>query len=57
VLREPSVVAKDVRTNKTLAVGEEARLMLGKTPSNIQAIRPLRDGVIADFEVTEAMLG
>ena len=56
VLREPSVVAKDVRTNKTLAVGEEARLMLGKTPSNIQAIRPLRDGVIADFEVTEAML-
>jgi rod shape-determining protein MreB and related proteins len=57
VLREPSVVAKDVRTNKTLAVGEEARLMLGKTPSNIQAIRPLRDGVIADFEVTEVMLG
>ncbi|HEX3468018.1 MAG TPA: rod shape-determining protein [Candidatus Elarobacter sp.] len=57
VLREPSVVAKDVRSNKTLAVGEEARLMLGKTPSNIQAIRPLRDGVIADFEVTEAMLG
>ena len=56
VLREPSVVAKDVRTNKTLAVGEEARQMLGKTPSNIQAIRPLRDGVIADFEVTEAML-
>ncbi len=46
-----------MRTNKTLAVGEEARLMLGKTPSNIQAIRPLRDGVIADFEVTEAMLG
>ena len=44
VLREPSVVAKDVRTNKTLAVGEEARQMLGKTPSNIQAIRPLRDG-------------
>ena len=56
VLREPSVVAKDIRTNKTLAVGEEARQMLGKTPSNIQAIRPLRDGVIADFEVTEAML-
>ena len=56
VLREPSVVAKDVRTNKTLAVGEEARQMLGRTPSNIQAIRPLRDGVIADFEVTEAML-
>ena len=56
VLREPSVVAKDVRTGKTLAVGEEARQMLGRTPSNIQAIRPLRDGVIADFEVTEAML-
>src|SRR5579875_63402 len=56
VLREPSVVAKDIRTNKTLAVGEEARQMLGKTPSNIHAIRPLRDGVIADFEVTEAML-
>ena len=56
VLREPSVVAKDVRTNKTLAVGEEARQMLGRTPANIQAIRPLRDGVIADFEVTEAML-
>ncbi|MBV9149403.1 MAG: rod shape-determining protein [Candidatus Eremiobacteraeota bacterium] len=56
VLREPSVVAKDKRTNRTLAVGEEARLMLGKTPSHIVAIRPLRDGVIADFEVTEAML-
>ncbi|MBV8082241.1 MAG: rod shape-determining protein, partial [Candidatus Eremiobacteraeota bacterium] len=56
VLREPSVVARDVRSGKTLAVGEEARSMLGKTPSNIQAIRPMRDGVIADFEVTEAML-
>jgi rod shape-determining protein MreB len=56
VLREPSVVAKDLRSGKTLAVGEEARLMLGKAPRNIQVIRPLRDGVIADFEVTEAML-
>ena len=56
VLREPSVVAKDTRNNRTIAVGEEARQMLGRTPSNIQAIRPLRDGVIADFEVTEAML-
>jgi rod shape-determining protein MreB len=56
VLREPSVVARDVRSGKTLAVGEEARSMLGKTPSNIQAIRPMRDGVIADFEVTETML-
>jgi len=55
-VREPSVVAKDIRTNKILAVGEEARQMLGKTPAHIQAIRPLRDGVIADFEVTEAML-
>ncbi len=56
VLREPSVVAKDVRSGRILAVGEEARQMLGRTPSNIHAIRPLRDGVIADFEVTEAML-
>ena len=56
VLREPSVVAKDMNTGRVLAVGEEARQMLGNTPANIQAIRPLRDGVIADFEVTEAML-
>lgn len=56
VLREPSVVAKNTLTNRTLAVGEEARQMLGKTPAHIAAIRPLRDGVIADFEVTEAML-
>jgi len=56
VLREPSVVAKDMNTGKTLAVGEEARQMLGRTPAHIQAIRPLRDGVIADFEVTESML-
>jgi rod shape-determining protein MreB and related proteins len=56
VLREPSVVAKDMNTGRVLAIGEEARQMLGKTPAHIQAIRPLRDGVIADFEVTEAML-
>ncbi|MDR0339599.1 MAG: rod shape-determining protein, partial [Desulfovibrio sp.] len=58
VLREPSVVAvrKDVRTNRVLAVGIEAKRMLGKTPGNIEAIRPMKDGVIADFEVTEAML-
>ncbi len=58
VLREPSVVAvrRDARTNKVLAVGKEAKMMLGRTPGNIQAIRPIRDGVIADFEVTEAML-
>ncbi len=59
VLREPSVVAvkRDFRgTNKVLAVGSEAKKMLGRTPGNITAIRPMKDGVIADFEVTEAML-
>jgi rod shape-determining protein MreB and related proteins len=59
VLNEPSVVAvsTDHRSkNRVLAVGQEARAMLGKTPGNIVAIRPMRDGVIADFEVTEAML-
>jgi len=58
VLREPSVVAvkEDHRYKKVLAVGEEAKRMLGRTPGNIQAIRPLKDGVIADFEVAEAML-
>src|ERR1700759_2093822 len=58
VLNEPSVVAlASVKGRKqVLAVGEEAKLMLGRTPGNIQAIRPLRDGVIADFEVTEEMI-
>jgi len=56
VLREPSVVAIDKNTNKLLAVGEEARKMLGRTPGNIVAIRPLRDGVISDYQVTERML-
>ncbi len=58
VLREPSVVAvrKDARANKVLAVGTDAKKMLGKTPGNIVAIRPMKEGVIADFEVTEAML-
>lgn len=56
VLKEPSVVAIDKNSNKILAVGEQARQMLGRTPANIVAIRPLRDGVIADYEVTEAML-
>jgi rod shape-determining protein MreB len=56
VLREPSVVAMQAGTNKVLAVGDEAKRMLGRTPSNISAVRPLKDGVIADFEVTEAML-
>ena len=56
VLREPSVVAIQAGTNKVLAVGEEAKRMLGRTPGSIVAIRPLKAGVIADFEITEAML-
>ncbi len=59
VLSEPSVVAvrQDGRgTNKVLAVGKEAKMMLGRTPGNIVAIRPMKDGVIADFEITETML-
>ena len=58
VLREPSVVAvrRDARSGKVMAVGKEAKMMLGRTPGNINAIRPIKDGVIADFEVTEAML-
>lgn len=56
VLQEPSVVAIDKNTNKLLAVGEEARSMLGRTPGNIVAIRPLKDGVISDYEVTQRML-
>ena len=58
VLREPSVVAvrKDVKANRVVAVGRDAKMMLGRTPGNIVAIRPMKDGVIADFEVTEAML-
>lgn len=56
VLNEPSVVAIDKNSKKVLAVGEEARQMVGRTPGNIIAIRPLKDGVIADFDVTEAML-
>lgn len=58
VLREPSVVAvrKDSRGSRVLAVGREAKEMVGRTPGNIVAIRPMKDGVIADFEVTEAML-
>ena len=56
VLREPSVVAIDRDTNNILAVGEEARQMIGRTPGNIVAIRPMRDGVIADFDITESML-
>ena len=56
VLREPSVVAVQAGTSRVLAVGDEAKRMLGRTPGNIVAIRPLKDGVIADFEITEAML-
>lgn len=56
ILREPSVVALDTTTRKVRAVGEEAKKMLGRTPGNITAIRPMKDGVIADFDVTEEML-
>lgn len=56
VLHEPSVVAIDQNTNKILAVGAEAKRMLGRTPGHVVAVRPLRDGVIADYTITEAML-
>ena len=56
VLREPSVVAVRSGTSQVLAVGDEAKRMLGRTPGNIVAVRPLKDGVIADFEMTESML-
>lgn len=56
VLKEPSVVAFDRDTNKIKAIGEEARLMIGRTPGNIIAVRPLRQGVIADYTVTEKMI-
>ena len=56
VLNEPSVVAVNTRTRKVLAVGREAKSMIGRTPAHIQAVRPLKDGVIADFEMCEEML-
>src|SRR5580658_9980774 len=56
VLREPSVVAIKAGSKKVLAVGDEAKRMLGRTPGDIIAVRPMKDGVIADFEITEAML-
>ncbi|KXZ39044.1 rod shape-determining protein MreB [Alkalithermobacter thermoalcaliphilus JW-YL-7 = DSM 7308] len=56
VLKEPSVVAVDKKNDKVLAVGEEARKMIGRTPSNIVAIRPLKDGVISDYDTTEKMI-
>ena len=56
LLREPSVVAIDKNTNMVLAVGDEAKKMIGRTPANIVAVRPLRNGVIADFEITQEMI-
>lgn len=56
VIREPSVVARHRKTKHILAIGEEAKKMLGRTPATIEALRPLKDGVIADFDATEAML-
>ena len=56
VISEPSVVAIDQRTGEVLAVGAEAKRMVGRTPGTILAIRPLQDGVIADFDVTEQMI-
>lgn len=56
VLQEPSVVALSVDENKIVAVGEEAKAMLGRTPDAIEVVRPMRDGVIADYQITEAML-
>ena len=56
VLDEPSVVAVDSETKRVLAIGKDAKEMLGRTPEKVKAIRPLKDGVIADFEITEIML-
>ena len=56
VLNEPSVVVVDTETKKVIAVGTEANEMLGRTPGKVKAIRPMKDGVIADFELTEIML-
>ena len=56
VINEPSVVAMNRKTKRVLAVGAEAKRMVGRTPANIVAIRPLKDGVISDFDVTEQML-
>ncbi len=56
VLKEPSVVAFDRDSDKIKAIGEDARLMLGRTPGNIVAVRPLRQGVISDYKVTEQMM-
>jgi rod shape-determining protein MreB len=57
VINEPSVVAINTKTNTVVAVGKTAKDMLGKTPAHIKAIRPILDGVVSDFEITEEMLG
>ena len=56
IIREPSVVAINKNTNEVLAVGDAAKRMIGRTPGSVVAIRPLKDGVIADFDMTEQML-
>src|SRR5256885_17023782 len=56
VIREPSVVARHKKTKQIIAIGDEAKRMLGKTPESILTIRPLKSGVIADFDATEAMI-
>ena len=56
IMREPSVVAVDTKTDEVRCVGAEAKAVIGRTPGSIVAVRPLKDGVIADFDVTEAML-
>ena len=57
MIQEPSWVAIDKRTRRPLAIGAQAKEMIGRTPNNIIALRPLRDGVISEFEITQAMLG
>lgn len=56
IIREPSVVAVDVKTKRVLATGDEAKTMIGRTPGSIIAVRPLQEGVIADFDMTSDML-
>ena len=56
VLNEPSIVVVDTETKRVIAVGEEAKEMLGRTPGKVKVIKPMKDGVIADFELTEIML-
>ena len=56
IIREPSYVAYDIKTEEIIAMGTEAKKLVGKTPNNISVVRPLRDGVISDFELTLAML-